>query len=86
MTVVQTLVIHQNNSYGLAHIVYTLQAQYMFVFDALVESIEPENNWITGPVNVAKEKLVKLAKVNLTTKMSGYETQFKVIFILTKFK
>ena len=87
MTVVQTLVIHQNNSYGLAHniIVCILQAQYMFVFDALVESIEPESNWITGPVNVAKEKLAKLAKVNLTTKMSGYETQFKVIFILTKF-
>ena len=85
MTVVQTLVIHQNNSYGLAYTVCILQAQYMFVFDALVESIEPESNWITGPVNVAKEKLVKLAKVNLTTKMSGYETQFKVIFILTKF-
>ena len=62
----------------------TIQAQYIFVFDALVESIEQESNCITGPADVAKEKLVKLAKVNLTTKMSGYETQFKVIFILTK--
>ena len=57
----------------------------MFVFDALVESIKQESNCITGPANVAKEKLVKLAKVNLTTKMSGYESQFKVIFILSKF-
>ena len=63
----------------------TLQAQYMFVFDALVEFIEQDSYCITGPANVAKEKLVKLAKVNLTTKMSGYETQFKVIFILSKF-
>ena len=57
----------------------------MFVFDALVESIERECNCITGPADVANEKLVKLAKVNFTTKMSGYEAQFKVTFIPTNF-
>ena len=53
----------------------------MFVFDALVESIKHKNNCINGPANVAKEKLEKLAMVNPTTKMSGYESQFKVIQI-----
>ena len=57
------------------------QAQYMFVFDALMESITHEIYCITGPVNIAKEKLEKLAKVNVTTKMSGYESQFKVNLI-----
>ena len=53
----------------------------MFIFDALMESFKCENNCITGPVNVAKEKLEKLAKVDLITKISGYESQFKVCFI-----
>ena len=50
----------------------------MFVFNALVEFIKHGNNYITGPANVAKEKLEKLAMVNTATKMSGYESQFKV--------
>ena len=58
------------------------QAQYMFVFDTLMESIKHEVHCITGPANIAKEKLDKLANVNITTKMSGYESQFKVIFII----
>ena len=51
----------------------------MFVFDALVEFIKHGNNYITGPPIVAKEKLEKLAMVNPTTKISGYESQFKVL-------
>ena len=51
----------------------------MFVFDTLMESIKREAHYITGPVNIAKKKLEKLAKVNVTTNLSGYESQFKVI-------
>ena len=54
------------------------QAQYIFVFDALLESIKYGNHCIIGPAILAKEKLIRLAQVNLTTKMSGYESQFKV--------
>ena len=57
--------------------VYT-KAQYMFVFDALMESIMCGDNSIYAPTNVAKERLEKLVKVNPATKMSGYEAQFKV--------
>ena len=51
----------------------------MFVFDTLMESIKREVHCITGPVYIAKEKLEKLSKVNVTTNLSGYESQFKVI-------
>ena len=51
----------------------------MFVFDALMESIMCGDNSINAPTNVAKERLEKLAKVNPATKLSGYETQFKVL-------
>ena len=51
----------------------------MFIFDALMESIMCGDNSINAPINVAKERLEKLAKVNPTTKLSGYESQFKVI-------
>ena len=51
----------------------------MFVFDTLMKSIKRDVRCITGPANIAKEKLDKLANVNKTTKMSGYESQFKVI-------
>ena len=85
MSTVQTLVIGVYSSTRNACIYFYAQSQYMFVFDALVESIRHENNCITGPANVAKEKLKKLAKVSSTTKMSGYESQFKVIHFLTNF-
>ena len=54
------------------------KAQYMFVFDALMESIMCGDNSIYAPTNVAKERLEKLVKVNPATKISGYEAQFKV--------
>ena len=57
---------------------YCMQAQYIFVFDALMESIMCGDNSINPPANVAKERLEKLAKVNPATKLSGYEVQFKV--------
>ena len=50
----------------------------MFVYDVLMEFIKHEDHCIIGPANVAKEKLEKLAMVNSTTKISGYESQFKV--------
>lgn len=50
----------------------------MFIFDALMESIMCGNNSINGPVNIAKERLDKLVKVNPATQLSGYEVQFKV--------
>ena len=40
------------------------------------------DNTIGAPTNVAKERLEELAKVNPTTKRSGYEAQFQVCFIL----
>ena len=43
-----------------------------------MEFIKYENHYISGPANDATKKLKELAKVNLTTKMSGYELQFKV--------
>ena len=52
----------------------------MFVFDALMESIMCEDNTISAPTNVAKERLEELAKVNPTTKRSGYESQFQVSY------
>jgi len=57
----------------------------MFVFDALMESIKCGDHCIIGPVNVAKERLERLSNVDSTTKMSGYESQFKVSFIPTCF-
>ena len=48
------------------------------MFDALLESIKYGNNCIIGPASLAKEKLIRLAMVNSTTMMSGYESQFKV--------
>ena len=50
------------------------------MFDALTEFIKLENHYISGPANDAKKKLEELAKENSTTKMSGYESQFKVNF------
>ena len=57
---------------------YPIQAQYVFVFDALMESIMCGDNTIGAPTNVAKERLEELAKVNPTTQRSGYESQFQV--------
>ena len=53
----------------------------MFVYDALLESIKYGNTCITGPTSLAKRKLEKLSKLNPTTEMSGYESQFKVCFM-----
>ena len=53
----------------------------MFVFDTLMESIKQEVYCITGPASIAKEKLDNLAEMNVTTNVSGYESQFKVNFI-----
>lgn len=79
MSTVQTLVILQNNKIMRGFNLFPhVQAQYMFVFDVIMELIENEDHCITGPVDVAKEKLKKLAMVNSTTKISGYESQFKV--------
>jgi len=36
------------------------------------------DNSINAPVNIAKERLEKLAKTNPATALSGYEAQFKV--------
>lgn len=60
------------------------QSQYVFVFDALMESIMCGDNTIGAPTNVAKERLEELAKVNPATHKSGYESQFKVSFTLIK--
>ena len=78
MSTVQTLVIHLSKQIIWLALYMYLQAQYMFVFDTLLESIKHEVYCITGPTNIAKEKLNNLAKVNVTIKMSGYESQFKV--------
>ena len=77
---VQTLVICYHN-YVITVLTYFVctQAQYMFVFDALMESIMCGDNSINAPTNVAKERLEKLVKVNPATKLSGYEAQFKVL-------
>lgn len=56
----------------------------MFVFDALMESIMCGDNTIGAPTNVAKERLEELAKVNPTTRRSGYESQFIVSVTLIK--
>ena len=78
MSTVQTLVIH-NMMFMIQHVIAICpQAQYMFVFDALLESIKCGDHCIIGPASVAKERLDKLSKVDPTTKMSGYESQFKV--------
>ena len=50
----------------------------MFIFDALMESVMCGDNSINAPVNIAKERLEKLIKVNPATKLSGYDMQFKV--------
>ena len=51
----------------------------MFVFDALMESIMCGDNSIAAPAKSAKLRLEELAKVNPATKLSGYESQFRVI-------
>ena len=56
----------------------------MFVFDTLMESIKQKVYCITGPASIAKEKLNNLAEMNVTTNMSGYESQFEVNFISIK--
>lgn len=53
----------------------------MFVFDAVMESIKYGNNCIMGPVSFAKERLIKLARVNPATKLSGYKSQFMVSLV-----
>ena len=50
----------------------------MFVLNILMESIKRDARCITGPVYIAKEKLEKLANTDVTTNLSGYESQFKV--------
>ena len=57
----------------------------MFIYDVLMESVKYANNCITGPASFAKEKLDKLARVNSITKISGYESQFKVSIISIKY-
>ena len=78
MYTVKTLVIYQSRLYICFSEFLYPQAQYIFVFDALLESIKYGNNCIIGPVSFAKEKLIRLAMVNSTTKMSGYKSQFEV--------
>ena len=43
-----------------------------------MELIKHENHNISGSANDAKKKLERLAKVDLTTKMSGYELQILI--------
>jgi len=43
-----------------------------------MESIMCGDNSIAAPAKSAKLRLEELAKVNPATKLSGYETQFKV--------
>ena len=62
-------------------VIFNQQAQYVFVFDALMESIMCGDNTIGAPTNVAKERLEELAKVNPATQKSGYESQFQVTLI-----
>ena len=50
----------------------------MFVLNILMESTKRDARCITGPVYIAKEKLEKLANTDVTTNLSGYESQFKV--------
>ena len=50
----------------------------MFIFDALMESIMCGDNSIAAPAKSAKLRLEELAKVNPGTKLSGYESQFRV--------
>ncbi|XP_065916486.1 receptor-type tyrosine-protein phosphatase alpha-like [Dysidea avara] len=58
---------------------FTVQtlAQYVFIFDALMESIMCGDNSIAAPAKSAKLRLEELAKVNPATKLSGYESQFR---------